>query len=155
MAKKRPGVMLYFDWLPALQSLTCEEQGQLLMAVLTYAQTGQIPNFHDRTMIFAWAAIQPHIDADEQRYAEVVEKLAGKQASKALNLERMIAIELERIAMHLADTGALATDIGFQLFQVACEALRTVTINTSQAWCGNRFGKSVIRPVRQKGCKQS
>ncbi|MBO5972434.1 MAG: NADH-quinone oxidoreductase subunit C [Alistipes sp.] len=79
-------------------------------------------------------------------YAEVVEKLAGKQASKALNLERMIAIELERIAMHLADTGALATDIGFQLFQVACEALRTVTINTSQAWCGNRFGKSVIRP---------
>jgi Ni,Fe-hydrogenase III large subunit len=75
-----------------------------------------------------------------------VEKLAGKQASKALNLERMIAIELERIAMHLADTGALATDIGFQLFQVACEALRTVTINTSQAWCGNRFGKSVIRP---------
>ena len=79
-------------------------------------------------------------------YAEVVEKLAGKQASKNLNLERMIAIELERIAMHLADTGALATDIGFQLYQVACEALRTVTINTSQAWCGNRFGKSVIRP---------
>ena len=79
-------------------------------------------------------------------YAEVVEKLAGRQASKALNLERMIAIELERIAMHLADTGALATDIGFQLYQVACEALRTVTINTSQAWCGNRFGKSVIRP---------
>jgi Ni,Fe-hydrogenase III large subunit len=49
--------------------------------------------------------------------------------------------------MHLADTGALATDIGFQLYQVACEALRTVTINTSQAWCGNRFGKSVIRPL--------
>jgi Ni,Fe-hydrogenase III large subunit/NADH:ubiquinone oxidoreductase subunit C len=79
-------------------------------------------------------------------YAEVVEKLAGKQASEALNIERMVAIELERIAMHLADTGALATDIGFQLYQVACEALRTVTINTSQAWCGNRFGKSVIRP---------
>jgi Ni,Fe-hydrogenase III large subunit len=49
--------------------------------------------------------------------------------------------------MHLADTGALATDIGFQLYQVACEALRTVTINTTQAWCGNRFGKSMIRPM--------
>lgn len=73
MAKKRPGVMLYFDWLPALHSLTCEEQGQLLMGVLTYAQTGQAPVFRDRTMVFAWAAIQPHIDADEQRYAEVVE----------------------------------------------------------------------------------
>jgi Ni,Fe-hydrogenase III large subunit len=43
----------------------------------------------------------------------------------------------------IASTGR---DIGFQLYQVACEALRTVTINTSQAWCGNRFGKSMIRP---------
>lgn len=80
-------------------------------------------------------------------YAELIEKLANVDIGDDLKRERMIAIELERIAMHLADTGALATDIGFQLYQVACEALRTVTINTSQAWCGNRFGKSVIRPL--------
>ena len=80
-------------------------------------------------------------------YCELIEKLAGVEVTKSLRLERMIAIELERIAMHLADTGALATDIGFQLYQVACEALRTVTINTTQAWCGNRFGKSLIRPM--------
>ena len=79
-------------------------------------------------------------------YAELVEKLGAKGVDQDLQLERMIAIELERIAMHIADTGALATDIGFQLYQVACEALRTVTINTTQAWCGNRFGKSLIRP---------
>ena len=48
--------------------------------------------------------------------------------------------------MHIADTGALCTDVGYQLGQVACEALRTVTINTTQAWCGNRFGKGLIRP---------
>ena len=36
-------------------------------------------------------------------------------------------------------------DIGYQLGQVACEALRTLTINTTQAWCGNRFGKGLIR----------
>ncbi|MBO7286519.1 MAG: NADH-quinone oxidoreductase subunit C [Alistipes sp.] len=79
-------------------------------------------------------------------YAELVEKLGKKSVDADLQLERMVAIELERIAMHIADTGALATDIGFQLYQVACEALRTVTINTTQAWCGNRFGKSLIRP---------
>lgn len=78
-------------------------------------------------------------------YAELVEKLSDKVVDQDLKLERMIAIELERIAMHIADTGALGTDIGFQLYQVACEALRTVTINTTQAWCGNRFGKSLIR----------
>ena len=79
-------------------------------------------------------------------YAELIEKLGEERIDEELKLERMIALELERIAMHIADTGALATDIGFQLYQVACEALRTVTINTTQAWCGNRFGKSMIRP---------
>ena len=79
-------------------------------------------------------------------YAELIEKLGVERIDEELKLERMIALELERIAMHIADTGALATDIGFQLYQVACEALRTVTINTTQAWCGNRFGKSLIRP---------
>ena len=80
-------------------------------------------------------------------YAEVVEKLANHDVGDELRRERTVALELERIAMHLADTGALATDIGFQLYQVACEALRTVTINTTQMWCGNRFGKSMIRPM--------
>ena len=79
-------------------------------------------------------------------FAELVEKLADVNIGGDLKRERLVAIELERVAMHLADTGALATDIGFQLYQVACEALRTVVINTTQAWCGNRFGKSVIRP---------
>ena len=79
-------------------------------------------------------------------YAEIIEKLVGTNIGDDLKRERLVAIELERIAMHLADTGALATDIGFQLYQVACEALRTVVINTTQAWCGNRFGKSMIRP---------
>ena len=79
-------------------------------------------------------------------YAELLEKLTNEDIGDDLRLERLVAIELERIAMHLADTGALGTDIAFQLYQVVCEALRTVTVNTSQAWCGNRFGKSLIRP---------
>ena len=78
-------------------------------------------------------------------YAMTVEKLAGVEASEALSIERQIALELERMAMHIADTGALCMDVGYQLGQVACEALRTMTINTTQAWCGNRFGKGLIR----------
>lgn len=80
-------------------------------------------------------------------YAQLREKLAGKEgAPTPLDRERAIALELERMAMHIADTGALCMDVGYQLGQVACEALRTVTINTTQAWCGNRFGKGLIRP---------
>lgn len=79
-------------------------------------------------------------------YSSVVEKLAHKPASEALWIERTVALELERTAMHIADTGALSMDVAYQLGQVACEALRTMTINTTQAWCGNRFGKGLIRP---------
>ena len=79
-------------------------------------------------------------------FAMAVEKLLGKMADKNLWLERAVALELERMAMHIADTGALCTDVAYQLGQVACEALRTMTINTTQAWCGNRFGKGLIRP---------
>ena len=79
-------------------------------------------------------------------YATTIEKLCGKRASSNLGIERTVALELERMAMHIADTGALCTDVGYQLGQVACEALRTMTINTTQAWCGNRFGKGLIRP---------
>lgn len=79
-------------------------------------------------------------------FAAAVEKLAGKASNDNLSIERCVALELERMAMHIADTGALCTDVGYQLGQVACEALRTVTINTTQAWCGNRFGKGLVRP---------
>lgn len=85
--------------------------------------------------------------AHTSTYANVVEKLLPPSISENLIKERAVALELERMAMHIADTGALSMDIGYQLGQVACEALRTMTINTTQAWCGNRFGKGLIRPA--------
>lgn len=84
--------------------------------------------------------------ANATAYSEAIEKLASQPAPESLVAERAVALELERMAMHIADTGALSMDVGYQLGQVACEALRTMTINTTQAWCGNRFGKGLIRP---------
>ena len=87
--------------------------------------------------------------AHSTAFAEALEKLsaAPRPRFENLDVERIVALELERMAMQIADTGALSMDIGYQLGQVACEALRTVVINTSQAWCGNRFGKGLIRPA--------
>lgn len=87
--------------------------------------------------------------AHSTAFAEALEKLSTTSLPQSENLEveRIVALELERMAMQIADTGALSMDIGYQLGQVACEALRTVVINTTQAWCGNRFGKGLIRPA--------
>lgn len=84
-------------------------------------------------------------------YARIIEYLTAEPCYRSvtydIEVQRCIALEMERLAMHLADTGALCMDIGYQLGQTACEALRTVTINTTQYWCGNRFGKGLVRPM--------
>ncbi len=79
-------------------------------------------------------------------YTQLVESLAGFEPQASLQAERCIALELERIAVHIGDMAALCGDVAYQLGQVACEALRTIVINTTQYWCGNRFGKGLIRP---------
>ena len=79
-------------------------------------------------------------------YTGVIESLAGIKVPPRLSMERIIALELERIGIHIGDTAALCTDIAYQFGQVVNEALRTIIINTTQVWCGNRFGKGLIRP---------
>ncbi len=79
-------------------------------------------------------------------HAGVIDTLAGLEISQGLAIERVVALELERIAVHIGDTAALCTDIAYQFGQVVNEALRTIIINTTQLWCGNRFGKGLVRP---------
>jgi Ni,Fe-hydrogenase III large subunit len=79
-------------------------------------------------------------------HAQLIESLAGFNPPASLEAERCIALELERMAMHIGDTAALCGDVAYQLGQAACEALRTMVINTTQSWCGNRFGKGLVRP---------
>jgi len=50
------------------------------------------------------------------------------------------------MAVHIGDIAALCGDVHIKIGQVSCEALRTIVINTMQDWCGNRFGKGLIRP---------
>ncbi len=78
-------------------------------------------------------------------YAMLIESLSGITVSEELSIERVIALELERIAMHIADISALCTDVAYQFGQVVNEALRTLVINSTQLWCGNRFAKGLIR----------
>jgi len=79
-------------------------------------------------------------------FSGMMEVLGGIEPSESLSVERSIALELERIGVHIGDTAALCNDVAYQFGQVVNEALRTVVINTTQLWCGNRFGKGLVRP---------
>jgi Ni,Fe-hydrogenase III large subunit len=79
-------------------------------------------------------------------HSQLIESLAGFEVSETLQIERCISLEMERLAIAVGDTSALCGDVAYQLGQVVCEALRTTIINSMQLWCGNRFGKGLVRP---------
>ena len=79
-------------------------------------------------------------------YCAAMEALGGIPVAADTELVRAVALELERIAMHLAALGGLATDIAFLQGGASYGRLRTAIINASMRVCGSRFGRGWLRP---------
>ncbi len=79
-------------------------------------------------------------------YLNAVESLTGTEISRRAQIIRIIALELERIAMHLADLSAIANDIAYLMGSAVFGTTRTTVINTLLSICGNRFGRGLLRP---------
>lgn len=60
---------------------------------------------------------------------------------------RGIALELERLANHLGDLGAIAGDIAYQPGAAFFGRLRGECLNLLMTITGNRYGRGLIRPA--------
>ncbi|HTL68016.1 MAG TPA: hydrogenase [Lacunisphaera sp.] len=83
-------------------------------------------------------------------YASVMEALAGTEAPLRAQWLRAVALELERLANHTGDLGALANDVAFLPTAAACGKTRGDFLNLTALVCGNRFGRGIVRPG---GCR--
>ena len=74
-------------------------------------------------------------------FVRAMESAGNMSVSRTVKTIRTIALELERIAVHLGDLSALSGDVAYLTGSSVFGALRTKVINTTMAICGNRFGR--------------
>jgi len=88
----------------------------------------------DTSIAYAWG------------HCAAIEALSGAPVGLGTERVRGIALELERIAMHLVALTGMATDIAFLQGGATYGRLRTAIINATMRACGSRFGRGWLRP---------
>ncbi len=78
--------------------------------------------------------------------SQALESLAGLAVDEGASVVRTIALELERIANHIGDLGALSIDVAFNPPAAYFGRIRGEYLNLSQILGGSRFGRGLVRP---------
>jgi len=79
-------------------------------------------------------------------YCQIIEALSGLTVSAEAQTIRTIVQELERLACHVGDLGALSADVAFTPPAAFFGRMRGEFLNLLLLLSGNRFGKGLIRP---------
>lgn len=77
-------------------------------------------------------------------YSQIMETLANINITSKAEIIRRIALEMERIAIHIGDMGAISGDIAYLMGASIFGVTRTLVINTMLEITGSRFGRGLI-----------
>jgi Ni,Fe-hydrogenase III large subunit len=88
----------------------------------------------DATIAHAWA------------YCRILEGLSHVHVPPRSEWVRGVALELERMANHVGDLGALSGDVGFLPTASFCGRIRGDWLNLTAELCGSRLGRDLLKP---------
>ena len=77
-------------------------------------------------------------------YSQIMETLSNSTITSKAQIIRRIALEMERVAVHIGDMGAIAGDIAYSMGASIFGVTRTLIINTMLELSGSRFGRGLI-----------
>ncbi|MDO8500251.1 MAG: hypothetical protein Q7S20_00225 [Gemmatimonadaceae bacterium] len=84
--------------------------------------------------------------AHASAYCGAIEALARSRKSPRAQTIRGIALELERLANHIGDLGAISGDVAYQPAAAYFGRMRGECLNLLMTISGNRYGRGLIRP---------
>jgi Ni,Fe-hydrogenase III large subunit/Ni,Fe-hydrogenase III component G len=79
-------------------------------------------------------------------FCQALERAAGVEVPLRALVMRTILLELERIANHVGDIGAIATDVGFVVANAHASRLKETLFNVNEQMTGSRLLRGMICP---------
>jgi Ni,Fe-hydrogenase III large subunit len=126
------------------------EEVLFLEIVLGYQHRGVEPLLEtlpqERAVLVAESIAGDTVIGHTGAYCGALEALARSRKTPRAQTIRGIALELERLANHIGDLGAIAADIAFQPGSAFFGRMRGECLNLLMTLSGNRYGRGLIRP---------
>jgi Ni,Fe-hydrogenase III large subunit len=99
-----------------------------------------------RAVLVAESTAGDTVIGHAEAFCGAIESLARSQKTPRAQAIRGIALELERLANHIGDLGAMAADVAYQPAAAYLGRLRGECLNLLMTLSGNRYGRGLVRP---------
>ncbi len=100
----------------------------------------------DRAVLVAESIAGDTVVGHAAAHCGAIEALARSRKTPRAQAIRGIALELERLANHIGDLGAIAGDVAFQPGASYFGRMRGECLNLLMTISGNRYGRGLLRP---------
>jgi len=100
----------------------------------------------DRAVLVAESIAGDTVVGHAAAHCGAIEALARSRKTPRAQAIRGIALELERLANHIGDLGAIAGDVAFQPGASYFGRMRGECLNLLMTMSGNRYGRGLLRP---------